>query len=242
MSVETRMSSSSSPGDTVSLRSLDLTTFPFLSRISIESAMRHLRSARLATLNSHQSQDLSPGILAAGFFDVLAVRVVAERQALGPSSPGTSQPRRASDSRGTGIVLSNAPSARGRRRGGSGQQKQKGQRRSRAGVSSGFASRSRIVSSGSERPGADPDQHVIDIFMMSVKCGNCDTYQTIVGFKKLPDKNVYTYECENDQCDPNVTRTIVEVPQGGRQLDQARGGAAVLLGRGGGREPGVSAE
>ena len=43
-----------------------------------------------------------------------------------------------------------------------------------------------------------PDKHVIDIFMMSVKCGNCDTYQTIVGFKKYPEKNVYTYECENE--------------------------------------------
>ena len=62
-------------------------------------------------------------------------------------------------------------------------------------------------------PEESRDLHVIDIFMMSVKCGNCDTYQTIVGFKKLPDKNVYTYECENDQCDPNVTRTIVEVPK-----------------------------
>jgi len=60
---------------------------------------------------------------------------------------------------------------------------------------------------------AAPDQHVIDVFVMSVKCGNCDTYQTIVGFKKLPEKNVYTYECENDLCDPNVTRTIVEVPK-----------------------------
>ena len=59
-----------------------------------------------------------------------------------------------------------------------------------------------------------PDLHVIDIFMMSVKCGNCDTYQTIVGFRKYTDKNVYTYECENDICDPNVTRTIVEVPRG----------------------------
>ena len=58
-----------------------------------------------------------------------------------------------------------------------------------------------------------PDKHVIDIFMMSVKCGNCENYQTIVGFQKLPDKNVYTYECENDRCDPNVTRTIVEVPK-----------------------------
>jgi ribosomal protein S27E len=55
--------------------------------------------------------------------------------------------------------------------------------------------------------------HVIDVFVMSVKCGNCDNYQTIVGFQKLPDKNVYTYECENDVCDPNVTRTIVEVPK-----------------------------
>jgi hypothetical protein len=65
------------------------------------------------------------------------------------------------------------------------------------------------MSSGEDRP----DLHVIDIFMMSVKCGNCDTYQTIMGFRKYPDKNVYTYECENDICDPNVTRTIVEVPR-----------------------------
>jgi hypothetical protein len=59
----------------------------------------------------------------------------------------------------------------------------------------------------------DPSLHVIDIFMMSIKCGNCETYQTIVGFKKYPEKNVYTYECENELCDPNVTRTIVEVPK-----------------------------
>jgi len=58
-----------------------------------------------------------------------------------------------------------------------------------------------------------PDLHVIDIFMMSVKCGNCDTYQTIVRFAKGADKNTYTYECENEICDPNVTRTIVEVPR-----------------------------
>jgi ribosomal protein S27E len=63
-----------------------------------------------------------------------------------------------------------------------------------------------------------PDLHVIDIFMMSVKCGNCDNYQTIVKFRKGPEKNVYTYECENEICDPNVTRTIVEVP---RHLDNS---------------------
>ena len=57
-----------------------------------------------------------------------------------------------------------------------------------------------------------PELHVIDIFMMSVKCGNCDTYQTIVKFRKGAEKNVYTYECENEICDPNVTRTFLEVP------------------------------
>jgi hypothetical protein len=58
-----------------------------------------------------------------------------------------------------------------------------------------------------------PELHVIDIFMMSVKCGNCDGYQTIVKFHKGAEKNEYVYECENETCDPNVTRTIVEVPK-----------------------------
>ena len=34
-----------------------------------------------------------------------------------------------------------------------------------------------------------PDLHVIDIFMMSVKCGNCDTYQTIVEVPKEFDNS-----------------------------------------------------
>ena len=58
--------------------------------------------------------------------------------------------------------------------------------------------------------------HVVDVFMMSVKCGNCGKYQTIVSFEKRADDNVYTYECDWDaspDCDPNVTRTIVEVPR-----------------------------
>jgi hypothetical protein len=70
------------------------------------------------------------------------------------------------------------------------------------------------MSSAADRP----DLHVIDIFMMSVKCGNCDTYQTIVKFEKHPDKNTYIYECENELCDPNVTRTLIEVP---RHLDNS---------------------
>jgi hypothetical protein len=57
---------------------------------------------------------------------------------------------------------------------------------------------------------------MINIRDLSIKCGNCDTYQTLVSFARREDWNVYTYECENDQCDPRVTRTLVEVP---RQLD-----------------------
>jgi hypothetical protein len=66
------------------------------------------------------------------------------------------------------------------------------------------------------KPEERPETHVIDIFMMSVKCGNCEKYQTVIDFKKAGENNVYTYECDFDaspDCDPNVTRTIVEVPK-----------------------------
>jgi hypothetical protein len=56
----------------------------------------------------------------------------------------------------------------------------------------------------------------INIRNVSIKCGNCNTYQTLTAFSRRDDWNVYTYECENDVCDPNVTRTIVAVP---RDLD-----------------------
>jgi O-glycosyl hydrolase len=62
-------------------------------------------------------------------------------------------------------------------------------------------------------PADRSDLHVIDVFVMSVKCGQCDGYQTLVRFRKEAEKNVYTYECENEVCDPNVTRTLVEVPK-----------------------------
>lgn len=55
---------------------------------------------------------------------------------------------------------------------------------------------------------ADP----VNIRDISIKCGNCDTYQTLAGFARRGEWNVYTYECENDVCDPSVTRTLVEVP------------------------------
>jgi hypothetical protein len=52
----------------------------------------------------------------------------------------------------------------------------------------------------------------INIRNLSIKCGHCETYQTLASFARRDDWNVYTYECENDVCDPAVTRTLVEVP------------------------------
>lgn len=60
------------------------------------------------------------------------------------------------------------------------------------------------------------EEEKINIRNISIKCGNCDTYQTLTAFGRRDEWNVYTYECENDICDPKVTRTIVEVP---RDLD-----------------------
>jgi hypothetical protein len=57
----------------------------------------------------------------------------------------------------------------------------------------------------------------INIRNLSVKCGHCGTYQTLTGFSRREEWNVYTYECENRVCDPEVTRTLVEVP---RELDE----------------------
>jgi hypothetical protein len=57
----------------------------------------------------------------------------------------------------------------------------------------------------------------INIRNLSIKCGHCDTYQTLTSFSHREGWNVYTYECENDRCDPAMTRTLVEVPA---QLDE----------------------
>lgn len=52
---------------------------------------------------------------------------------------------------------------------------------------------------------------MVNIREVSVMCGNCRTYQTLSGFERRDDVNVYAYECENETCDPSVTRTLVEV-------------------------------
>ena len=62
-----------------------------------------------------------------------------------------------------------------------------------------------------------PNHQMINIRNLSVKCGNCHTYQTLCGYQPAGEWNIYTYECENDICDPASTRTLLEVP---RELDE----------------------
>src|SRR5258708_31855767 len=74
----------------------------------------------------------------------------------------------------------------------------------------------------------------INIRNISVLCGNCNTYQTLASFRRREGWNVYVYECENQVCDPNVTRTLIEVP---REMDSfARRDPEW---RGGGKRPGA---
>lgn len=54
--------------------------------------------------------------------------------------------------------------------------------------------------------------NTINIRNISIKCGNCNTYQTLSAYDRREEWNVYTYECENATCDPAVTRTYIEVP------------------------------
>jgi hypothetical protein len=58
----------------------------------------------------------------------------------------------------------------------------------------------------------------INIRDLSIRCGRCDTYQTLVAYVPRDDGwNVYTYECENGVCEAAATRTYLEIP---RQLDE----------------------
>ncbi len=57
----------------------------------------------------------------------------------------------------------------------------------------------------------------VNVRNISVKCGQCKSYQTLSGFEQGEDWNVYTYECEDGLCDPALTRTLIEVP---RELDE----------------------
>lgn len=51
----------------------------------------------------------------------------------------------------------------------------------------------------------------VNIRNFSVKCGSCGDYQTVCAFERQGELNIYRYECENEICDPGVTRTLIEV-------------------------------
>ena len=57
------------------------------------------------------------------------------------------------------------------------------------------------------------EHNSINIRNISIKCGHCNTYQTLSAYAHREGWNIYTYECENDVCDPQITRTLVEVPE-----------------------------
>lgn len=75
---------------------------------------------------------------------------------------------------------------------------------------------------------------MIHIRNLSIRCGRCDTYQTLCHFERRDDDwNVYTYECENDTCDREATRTFLEVPaelDAFAQRDPAWHGGAIHAG------------
>lgn len=58
---------------------------------------------------------------------------------------------------------------------------------------------------------------MINIRNLSVKCGRCGSYQTLCHFRQAEGWNIYIFECENDVCRPEDTRTLLEVPE---ELDE----------------------
>ncbi len=67
--------------------------------------------------------------------------------------------------------------------------------------------------SDSPPPPEEPTSlETLNIRNLSIKCGQCETYQTLLRFERHGEWNVYTYECENETCAPEVTRTLLEVP------------------------------
>jgi hypothetical protein len=57
----------------------------------------------------------------------------------------------------------------------------------------------------------EPDS-MINIRDLSIRCGRCGTYQTLASYEPGDGYNIYTYECDNDACRPEQSRTLVEVP------------------------------
>jgi hypothetical protein len=56
------------------------------------------------------------------------------------------------------------------------------------------------------------DPRSFSIRNLTVRCGQCNGYQTLSGFSRREGWNVYTYECESGTCSAGVSRTLLEVP------------------------------
>ena len=52
----------------------------------------------------------------------------------------------------------------------------------------------------------------LDIRNLSIRCGACMNYKTLVGFSKRDAWHVYAYECDDGTCDVEATRTLLEIP------------------------------
>lgn len=64
-----------------------------------------------------------------------------------------------------------------------------------------------------EEPVAAGTAGMINIRNLSVKCGYCGTYQTLMTFSQNEEGwNVYTFECEDTACLPEQSRTMIEIP------------------------------
>jgi len=53
---------------------------------------------------------------------------------------------------------------------------------------------------------------MIHIRNLSVRCGHCMNYQTLVAYRARDGWNVYVYECDAEHCDAEVSRTLLEIP------------------------------
>lgn len=56
------------------------------------------------------------------------------------------------------------------------------------------------------------DHADLDIRDLSVRCGACMNYRTLVSFSKRDGWHVYAYACEPGTCDSASVRTILELP------------------------------
>ena len=62
------------------------------------------------------------------------------------------------------------------------------------------------------RPGESYPDAVINIRDLSIRCGQCKNYMTLVSYEPGDGRNAYTFECDAGGCDPGASRTLVEVP------------------------------